>query len=163
MGIEIVPIEGKHADGFHACLDVVAREKRFLALQEAPPIESTREFVKGIVGSGQVQFVALEDERVVGWCDILVPKLEAFSHVGTIGMGLLPQYRGRGIGKRILETAVKAAFSAGIERIELMVYESNEAAIRLYRSLGFVEEGRMAKKARIDGAYLGMICMALFK
>jgi ribosomal protein S18 acetylase RimI-like enzyme len=78
-------------------------------------------------------------------------------------MGLLPQYRGKGIGKRILESAIKAAFSAGIERIELMVYDSNEAAIRLYRSLGFVEEGRMAKKARIDGAYLGMICMALFK
>jgi ribosomal protein S18 acetylase RimI-like enzyme len=163
MSVRIVPIEEKHAESFHACVDVVAKEKRFLALQEAPPLESTREFVKGILASGQVQYVALDGDRVVGWCDILVPKLAAFSHVGTVGMGLLPEYRGNGIGRRILETAIKAAFSTGIERIELLVYETNPQAIRLYRSLGFVEEGRMARKAKIGGAYLGMICMALFK
>jgi len=31
MAIEIIPIAIEHAAGFHACLDAVAREKRYLA------------------------------------------------------------------------------------------------------------------------------------
>lgn len=160
--MRIVPIEEKHADGFHACLDAVAKEKRFLAFQEAPPIESTRTFVKDNIGTGQVQLVVLDDETVVGWCDILRPKLATFAHVGTVGMGLLSGYRGKGIGRDLLARAVKAAFSSGMEKIELQVFDSNVYAIELYRSLGFSEEGRLIGKAKIDGAYLSMLCMALF-
>lgn len=163
MGIRIVPIEEKHVEGFHACLDIVAKEKKFLAMQEAPPLESTRAFVKNVLATGEVQFVALYDDAVVGWCDILKLKLASFSHTGSVGMGLLPEYRGKGIGKRLLATAIEAAFASGMERIELMVYASNESAIRLYRSLGFAEEGRMIRKGKIDGVYLDMIAMALFK
>jgi ribosomal protein S18 acetylase RimI-like enzyme len=162
MDLRIIPIEEKYADGFHACLDAAAKEKKFLLFQEAPPIESTRSFVKENVETGQVQWVVLDGERVVGWCDILRPKLATISHVGAVGIGLLPEYRGKGIGRKLLETAIEAALSSGIERIELAVYESNTHAIRLYQSIGFIEEGRLSKKAKIAGAYLDMICMALF-
>jgi ribosomal protein S18 acetylase RimI-like enzyme len=163
MSTRIVPIEQKHADGFHACVDAVAREKRFLIFQEAPPVESTRAFVRENLESGQVHFVVLDGERVVGWCDIRKTKLPSVAHVGTVGIGLLPEFRGKGIGKALLAAAIRAAFASGVERIELMVYASNLEALALYRTLGFVEEGRMARRARIDGAYLDMICMALFK
>lgn len=44
-----------------------------------------------------------------------------------------------------------------------MVYDSNRNAISLYRAIGFVEEGRMEKRAKINGVYQDMVCMALFK
>jgi ribosomal protein S18 acetylase RimI-like enzyme len=163
MALKIVPIELRYADGFHACLDSVAKEKRFLAMQEAPPLESLLNFVKDAVETGQVQLLVLDNEEVVGWCDILKPKMAAFSHVGAVGMGLLPQYRGKGIGRELLKAAIDRAFSSGIERIELMVYDSNRNAIGLYRSIGFVEEGRMIRKAKIEGNYLDMISMVLFR
>ncbi|MEA2939724.1 MAG: hypothetical protein QOD09_253 [Bradyrhizobium sp.] len=43
--IEIVPTAQGHIDGFHRALDIVARERRYLAFLEAPPIEATRTFV----------------------------------------------------------------------------------------------------------------------
>jgi ribosomal protein S18 acetylase RimI-like enzyme len=163
MVARIIPIEEAHADSFHACLDYVAREKRYLAFQEAPPLESTRKFVRENVETGQIQLVALEGKTVVGWCDIIRSKLAAFSHVGAVGMGLLPDYRGKGIGRKMLTAAIDKAFSSGVERIELSVYDSNVNAIHLYRSLGFLEEGTMIGKAKIDGGYLNIMFMALFK
>lgn len=42
----ILPIEGNPAEGFHSCLDLVAKEKKYPALQEAPPIGSARVLLK---------------------------------------------------------------------------------------------------------------------
>ena len=40
------------------------------------------------------------------------------------------------------------AREAGVEKILLSVYPHNTAAIALYRSFGFVEEGRLARQSR---------------
>jgi hypothetical protein len=42
---EIIPIAEEHIPGFREALDVVAREKKFLAFLEAPPVEDTRRFI----------------------------------------------------------------------------------------------------------------------
>ena len=47
-----------------------------------------------------------------------------------------PPYRGRGIGSQFLRDLV-AEPPAGTKRIRLEVEKENEAAVRLYRSLGF--------------------------
>lgn len=53
-----------------------------------------------------------------------------------------PDYRQRGLAKRLIEDMLHAAVEAGAEKALLEVRESNEAARRLYRSLGFAEQGR---------------------
>ena len=55
----IEPIAGAHIAGFHAALDRVARERRYLALLEAPPLERTAEFVRGNIAGGNPQYVAV--------------------------------------------------------------------------------------------------------
>jgi ribosomal protein S18 acetylase RimI-like enzyme len=52
-------------------------------------------------------------------------------------MGILQAFRGRGLGRRLAEAVIREAQNVGIERIELGVYASNEAAVALYKSLGF--------------------------
>ena len=41
----ICPIAEEYIEGFHRCLDNVARERRYLGFLQAPPLESTRGFV----------------------------------------------------------------------------------------------------------------------
>ena len=48
-------------------------------------------------------------------------------------MGILPKYRGKGLGHRLATDTIRAATDAGMERIELEVFASNERAIALYR------------------------------
>ena len=42
---DIVPIAENHIPGFRAAVDAVAREKKYLAFLEAPPLEETTKFV----------------------------------------------------------------------------------------------------------------------
>jgi ribosomal protein S18 acetylase RimI-like enzyme len=57
--------------------------------------------------------------------------------------------------------AIRAAREAGIERIELEVFASNEPAIALYRALGFATEGIKRKARKLDGSHEDNVCMAL--
>lgn len=141
-----------HVVGYHRCLDVGARERRYFGLVEAPPLESSKVFVSGILTGGGVHMVAIDRaDQVVGWCDIMRHGRVGSEHCGRLGMGLLPDARGRGLGEALLRAVLAVALERGIERAELEVYASNRPALALYRRLGFTEEGRKLDSRRLDG------------
>jgi RimJ/RimL family protein N-acetyltransferase len=162
--IRIVPTGEEYVEGFHAAVDVVARERRHIALVEAPPLEASRAFVRGVQEAGGVHLVAIAPGGgVVGWCDVYRSPREGFRHVGSLGMGLLPGYRGRGLGRRLMEAAIARAWEAGLERIELEVFASNSPARALYEKLGFVTEGVKRRSRKLDGRYDDNVFMALLR
>jgi ribosomal protein S18 acetylase RimI-like enzyme len=59
------------------------------------------------------------------------------AHGWLYDFGMLPAYRGRGLGTRLLTTAARQAAKAGIRDIELDVWERRDDAIRLYQRAGF--------------------------
>jgi ribosomal protein S18 acetylase RimI-like enzyme len=160
--IRIIPTAEQYAESFNAAVDIVARERKFLIFLEGPPLETTHRFVSHLLAGGGVQMLAVTSEEVVvGWCDIVQKQREGFRHVGTLGMGILPKYRGQGIGHRLATDTIRAATEAGMERIELEVFASNERAIALYRKLGFVIEGIKRNARKLDGVYDDNVFMAL--
>ena len=70
----------------------------------------------------------------------------------------------QGIGRALMnELLAWARSNPNVDKVELQVRSSNEAAIALYRSLGFVEEGRKTKRLKIaPGEYLDDVYMALW-
>ena len=161
MDVVIQPASLDLADGFWRALDVVAREQRYLIFQEAPPLESARKFIAQVLAKGWSQFYALDENRVVGWCDILPDEREGQTHCGRLGMGLLHEYRGRGIGARLISATLADALGKGLTRIELEVFASNTRARALYRKAGFAEEGRKRRARILDGVADDIVIMAL--
>ena len=47
MNYQIVPITEAHIDDFWSAVDSVARERKYLAFLEGPPIQMTKDFVLG--------------------------------------------------------------------------------------------------------------------
>jgi ribosomal protein S18 acetylase RimI-like enzyme len=158
---EIKPIAENHIAGFHETLDAIAREQRFLAFLEAPPLEQLRQFVLNNIHEGYPQFVVLSVGQIGGWCDVIPNSRRAVqAHCGTLGMGLLPEFRGQGIGRELMQRTIDAALAFGLTRIELTVRETNVNAIALYRKFGFETEGLHRKAVRIEGRYENLISMA---
>lgn len=151
------------AESFRACLDTVAREKRYLAQTEALPLARIQGFVKDSVAQDAVQFVAMDGGRVVGWADIFPGWAQAVTHTGTLGMGVHPDYRGRGLGRRLLQACIDKAWRQGITRVTLEARADNLPAIRLYESLGFQQEALKPKALRFDGVYFDAVQMRLLK
>lgn len=161
MHIAISQIRLADARSFRNCLDTVAREKRYLAQIEAPSHEAIEGFVRESVETDAVQFVALDGATVVGWADIFPSWAHATRHCGTLGMGVLPGYRGQGLGKRLLMACIQKAKTKGITRIQLQVRADNNAAIKLYESAGFKHEASIRHALRFDCVYYEAVQMSL--
>ncbi len=160
--LQIIPITEDYAERLRAAVDEVARERRYLASVTGFSLEDTQNFIRTILRGDGIQFIALVEEEVVGWCDILRHRFEGFEHVGVLGMGVTAIYRGRGIGKQLLASSVVAAAEIGITKIELEVFSSNKTAIKLYEEAGFVTEGLKKNSRILDGKNDDLVCMAYF-
>ena len=163
MPVVISSIAVENATGFRSCLDTVAREKRHLAQIEALSLEEIEAFIRESVANDAVQFVALDDVRVVGWADIVPAWAHAISHRGSLGMGVLPDYSSPGLGEALLRAGIAKAKVKGITRIELEVRADNRPAIRLYEKLGFIHEALKRNAMRFDGVYFDSVQMTLLQ
>ncbi len=83
---------------------------------------------------------------VVGLLDFVPREKKKMAHAGELGVSVHPGYRGIGIGQKLMETLLdRARNNQQIEKVFLNVFATNETAIRLYKKLGFTEEGRHIK------------------
>ena len=159
--VRIEPMTLDCVERYRRALDVVARERKYLTMLEAQPEPDTLRFVKSNLENGNPMMVALAGGKVVGWCDVRREFFPSRAHRRTLGMGLLPEWRGRGIGRRLLEATLAQARRSGFKRIELDVHADNPRAIALYEKAGFVREGIVRDASLIDSVFRDAILMAI--
>lgn len=85
----------------------------------------------------------MDGERAAGYCwTCLVPVNGSIR--GMIGMiGVVPDYRGKGISSSILVAGMKALRSQNVADIGLQVDNANTPGVRLYTSIGFQKVGEL--------------------
>jgi putative acetyltransferase len=82
-------------------------------------------------------------------------------HVGMIGMTVRDDRQQRGVGTALLRAGLELADRwLNYQRLELMVYTDNLAALHLYQKFGFAIEGTCRAYAFRDGAYVDAYAMA---
>lgn len=96
-------------------------------------------------------FVAVEDERIVGFILVNGNNIQRKRHVATIVIGILQEYNGRGIGTRVFKEVEKWAKLHDVWRLELTVMAHNTRAQALYKKAGFEKEGVKKAALIIDG------------
>lgn len=146
--IEIIPACEEFIPSYHAALDEVAREKKYLCIIQAFPFYETELFIKDGIQKGYPYFFVIKDnKKVIGWCDIKPQDKKT----GYLGVAVLKKYRRQGIGKKLIFTAIKGAVKYGFEKVELEVRASNIDAFKLYESLGFVKQKTLRNAVKVDG------------
>ena len=99
----------------------------------------TREGLAEELRNPQAHFLVAEaDGAVAGY--IGVQEICGEGYVTNVAV--LPQYRRRGIGERLLREAIRGAKERGCDFLSLEVRVGNAAAIRLYERLGLRLAGR---------------------
>ena len=93
-----------------------------------------------------VSFPMHADPGYVESDPILAPysRLEEPDSYYICAMAVLPEFRGQGIGARLLQLAEEKCRRAGLSKLSLIVFEANAGAKRLYERHGFVETAREA-------------------
>jgi len=132
---------------------------------EPPKISAEAEWFARLYGRVQdgtsIAVVAEEGGRAVGMCGVdRKGEHREVRHIGVLGILVARDWRGRGIGRRLLEAAIERC-RGRFERIELSVFASNEGARRLYRSVGFVAWGLEPGGVLRDGRHTDLEYMIL--
>jgi RimJ/RimL family protein N-acetyltransferase len=68
--------------------------------------------------------------------------------VSDLGMAIVGEWRGKGIGSALLQACIDWARAEKIHKIELRVWPHNTPAIALYEKFGFVKEGDLKRHYR---------------
>lgn len=117
------------------------------------------------LSSGRGCFLVAETQGQLVAHGVLEPLgLEVIRHVVQLTLAVHPGWQGQGVGSALLERLIEWARAApAVEKIELRVRHTNTRALALYARLGFVEEGRFARRLKLpDGRYLDDVAMGLF-
>ncbi|KAH9480464.1 Spermidine N(1)-acetyltransferase [Psilocybe cubensis] len=100
--------------------------------------------------------------RVIGAASITVANVK--NRDVNFGIGLVPDVWGQGYVSEVTEFLVDYAFkNLAIHRISLGVLDSNLGAIKLYKRIGCVEEGRKRQSNFFDGKWQDSIHMGILE
>jgi L-amino acid N-acyltransferase YncA len=104
--------------------------------------------------------VAERDGDVVGWASLNVfnPR-RAYEHVADISIYIEREWRGRGVGRQLLEALIAQATELGYHKLVLAAFPFNEAGMRAYGRAGFREVGIYREQGRLDGRWVDTIVM----
>ena len=105
--------------------------------QSFPSVWSRNSYERELRNDNSYYYVARAGERLVGYAGMWIVLDEA--HITTLAVD--PGSRRRGLGGRLLGRMIDLARRHSVSRVTLEVRERNEAAIAMYRKLGFVEKG----------------------
>jgi ribosomal protein S18 acetylase RimI-like enzyme len=151
------------AGGIAAVLTVIAAERIHSAIDRPWTVEEERRYLESLSPRETVH-VAIDDvQGIVGLqvLDLWSPLLTSMAHVGQIGTFLLPEWRGRGLGRELWSASVTFARQVGYRKFIIQVRGSNTAAQAFYRRLGFQDCGRLARQVIIDGVEDDEVLMEL--
>jgi len=115
----------------------------------------------GLTNQAALILIAEVNGEVVGLLDFFPKAKKKIAHTGEFGISVHPNYQGMGIGGTMIEMLLHWALNhKQIEKVILNVLDTNTRAIKLYKELGFTEEGRQIKAVKqADGEYTDMIQM----
>lgn len=134
-------------------------DEKGLAMNEA---EMQRNLDQLYESKNNVLLLALADEKIVGTASIKAAEQHRMEHIGEIGISLLKEYWGYGLGSILMEELIQWSSESGvIRRLELTVQDRNKRAIHVYEKMGFQTEAIMPRGAKTDeGLFLDVHLMS---
>ena len=167
MSLRVVPAQQSDTPALMRLhLEVLAEERWFITSTSEYTHDpfSLLEHLKDLLreeNSGW--WVAWEDGAIVGFSTATGGHLDRIRHLARFEVMVRKSARRQGVGKALTEAVV--AWAQGnpvVAKLSLAVFDDNERAIGLYKSLGFVEEGRRPGEYREpNGGLRGDVLMAL--
>lgn len=131
-----------------------ADERKITAEQQRNRIEQMKE------QNNSTMLVAEVKGKLVGYLFAIGGRARRNQHTAYLVIGILQEYRGKGIGTQLFTTLERWAKEQRLHRLELTVVATNETAIALYKKMGFQIEGTKKDSLLINGEFVDEYYMA---
>lgn len=156
-------VEPNDAEALLSHVNGVGAEKLYIMtekLDKRPDEEA--EMIRRLNREKTLFLVGVLNGRLIASADVEKGRQEKNAHTGNLGIAISKEARGLGLGTAILDDLIRWSRSAGIRKLTLGVFATNEPAIALYRRFGFEEEARLKGQVVLDGRPVDELLMALW-
>jgi RimJ/RimL family protein N-acetyltransferase len=162
--MNIREIQVNDAKNFSELLKNVDAQSPFMLYEEGERSTSNEKEKKRIVTmlekKNAIIFVVESDQKLIGYVASIRGNTKRNKHVAYVVIGLLQQYRGKGIGRKLFNKLDEWAVNNTISRLELTVVTKNDTAVNLYKKCGFEIEGIKRKAFKWNNTYIDEYYMA---
>lgn len=117
-------------------------------------LENIQTAIRICKNENSLLLIATDDDKIIGFLGAARGKFNRNRHSADITIGILEEYRHRGIGSAMFERMEQWAETSGIVRLELTVMCHNTQAVRLYEKKGFFIEGIRKKSLYVNQKYI---------
>lgn len=121
-------------------------------------------WIEEIAKGDRVQLLAFAEKELVANAEVRrVTKSRTRSlHVGEVSISISKNWRGQGLGKEILKVLImEARQTLKLRLVMLTAFASNDRALRLYESVGFINAGEIPGAIWYKGDYIGQVYLYL--
>lgn len=101
--------------------------------------------------------------EAVGWLSLsdFYDARPAYHATAEIGVYVREDYRGKGVGRRLVEEAVRRGPELGLNTLTAGAFAHNEASVRLFEGMGFRKWAHFPRVAELDGIERDLVVLGL--
>lgn len=119
---------------------------------EPVSVESRRAWFNGHTPGKRPILVERLDGEVAAWVSFeSFYGRPAYERTAEVSIYIAPEHRRQGLGRRLLAEALGMTPRLGIRTVVAYIFSHNEGSIRLFRSFGFEDWGKLPDIAEMDG------------
>ena len=97
---------------------------------------------------------------VVGWASLnSFNARPAYNHVADLSVYIERGWRGKGVGRHLLERLVELGREIGYHKLVLAAFPFNPGGMALYERMGFRTVGTYREQGQLDGRWVDVIVM----
>lgn len=164
--LKIREIKPEDAERFVGLMKQVESEAEFMLMEagerKITPEQQLKQLEQMQKTSHSTIFVAEDGGDLIGYLVVVGGTAIRKKHSAYLVIGILREYRGKGVGTRLFQRMEEWAVTHGISRLELSVVTENEAGISLYKKMGFEIEGTKRNSLKINDTFFNEFYMSKF-
>ncbi|BBF44908.1 acetyltransferase, GNAT family [Lachnospiraceae bacterium KM106-2] len=163
MGITYRSIQKGDVESFWNLMNTLDHQTKYMMYEpgeRGKNLSRLENTIDAAVRGENLLLLACEGEKLVGYLSAQRSTPRRIRHTAYLVVGILKEYRGKGIGTELFRQLDLWAKEKHITRLELTVMCPNTVAKHLYEKNGFVVEGVKKNSMILDGAYVDEYYMA---
>lgn len=146
-------------------INALSQERTYITHQgDKIELEDEKEYLKGqlerIVNQESVQLLVFVNGKLSGISSIDLGK-RVEEHVGVFGISISKEYRGKGLGKLLMELILKEA-EINLQKLRIITLEVmalNSTGIEMYKRFGFKQYANLPEGNKYKGEFVDVLSM----
>ena len=146
-------------------INTLSKEKTFIRFQgEKLSLKEENKYLKNqlvkIKKNEAVQLLVFVNDKLVGNSNITMND-KVQKHIGGFGISIAKKFRGKGIGKLLMDNTLKEAKNniPQLKIVTLDVFANNSLTVSMYEKFGFIKYGKLPKGIIYKDKYVDDVLM----